>query len=114
MVSINLRSSTFRAINEEGHYCVNILNSDQKDVAERFSGKKGLTGAERYAGSEWFALETGALALRGALASIDCWVEDIIRRHSHALVLGSVETIVMDVREKMPLTYSQGQYRSIT
>ncbi|CAN7358289.1 flavin reductase [Mesorhizobium amorphae] len=37
----------------------------------------------------WSALATGALALEGALAAVDCTVENTIIRHSHALILGS-------------------------
>jgi len=110
LVSINRRSSTYRAIREHKHFCVNMLAADQVDVAERFAGRLGTSGPDRYEGSEWFRLDTGALALHGALASIDCWLDEVLERHSHAIVLGTVSAIVVDAA--LPLTYRLGEYRS--
>jgi flavin reductase (DIM6/NTAB) family NADH-FMN oxidoreductase RutF len=45
---------------------VNILTADQVDIAERFTGKDGLKGAERFAGAEWTTLASGVPA--GGLA----------------------------------------------
>lgn len=109
MVSINLASSTWPAIRRFGHYCVNVLGADQQAVADRFAGREGVKGADRYAGAEWTTLETGAGVLVGALASIDCEVEHVIERHSHALVFGAVRAVAAaDGGEA--LVYSHGRY----
>ena len=42
LVSINRDASSFPLIRRHGAFGVNILNADQLDVAERFSGKDGL------------------------------------------------------------------------
>ena len=68
-------------------------------------------GAARYEGAEWRPLVTGALALEGALASIDCKVEDIVERFSHAIVIGAV--VAVTARSGEPIIYSQGRYRRI-
>ncbi|RFC61796.1 flavin reductase [Fulvimarina endophytica] len=107
-VSINLGSSVWRAIRRHGHFCVNILNADQKPIAERFSGFGGLKGVERYEGATWHRMATGAPALEGALASIDCEVEEAIERHSHAFILGSVRAIREG--EGTGLAYANGRY----
>ena len=36
-----------------GVFGVNILTADQLDIAERFTGKDGLKGSERFAGADW-------------------------------------------------------------
>lgn len=108
LVSINLASSTWPAIRDGGHFCVNILRAGQQEIADRFAGRGGLKGAERYQGADWTVLETGALALNGALASIDCEVEHIVERHSHALVFGRVRTVVTG--HGAALVYSHGRY----
>ncbi len=95
MVAINLSSSTFPVITRHNHYCVNVLRADQQSIADRFAGRGGLKGSARYEGADWGVLETGALALRGSLAAIDCAVEDVILRHSHALVLGRVRAVML-------------------
>ena len=67
-----------------------------------------MKGAERYLGASWTSLVTGAGALEGALAWIDCEVEDAIERHSHALIFGAVRAVA--TREGDALVYSQGRY----
>ena len=108
VVSINLSSSTWPVIRRFGHFCVNLLADHQQEVADRFAGRGGVKGADRYLGAEWQTLETGAGALIGALASVDCEVDEIIERHSHALILGAVRSVV--VSGGHPLVYSHGRY----
>jgi flavin reductase (DIM6/NTAB) family NADH-FMN oxidoreductase RutF len=109
LVSINLSSSTWPAIRRFGHYCVNVLAAEQQGVAERFAGRGGVKGADRYLGAEWTVLETGAGVLVGALASIDCEVEHVVERHSHALVFGAVRAVATS-NGGDALLYSHGQY----
>jgi flavin reductase (DIM6/NTAB) family NADH-FMN oxidoreductase RutF len=95
-----------------GFFGVNILTSDQIDIAERFTGKGGLKGADRFAGAEWTARASGVPLLVGALAAIDCEVEDIVERHSHAIVIGRVLDLQLSTRTAA-LAYWQGQYVAI-
>src|SRR5271170_2646609 len=81
LVSINRSASSWPVLKREGCFGVSILNADQIDIAERFSGKNGLKGADRFAGAEWTTRASGVPLLVGALAAIDCEVEDIIERH---------------------------------
>ena len=68
IVCINRESSSWPLVKRHGFFGVNILNADQLDVAERFTGKGGLKGAERFAGAEWITLASGVPLLVGALA----------------------------------------------
>jgi flavin reductase (DIM6/NTAB) family NADH-FMN oxidoreductase RutF len=90
LVSVNRGASSWPLLARERVFGVNILAADQLDVAERFAGKDGLKGAERFAGANWRRRVSGVPLLVGALAAIDCEVEDIIERHSHAIVIGRV------------------------
>ena len=108
LVSINLASSTWPAIERYGHFCVNVLNAEQQHVADRFAGRGGIKGAARYDGSTWATLRTGAGVLEGAIASIDCEVEEVVKRHSHALVFGAVRAVV--TRVGPGLLYRNGRY----
>ena len=95
-----------------GFFGVNILTSDQIDVAERFAGKDGLKGAERFAGAEWRTRASGVPLLVGALAAIECEVEEIVERHSHAILIGRVLDVQFSARTAA-LAYWQGQYVAI-
>jgi flavin reductase (DIM6/NTAB) family NADH-FMN oxidoreductase RutF len=112
IVSINRESSSWPLIKRYGCFGVNILNADQIDVAERFTGKGGLKGAERFAGAEWITLMSGVPLLVGALAAVDCEVEDVVERHSHAIVIGRVLDLKLSSRTAA-LAYWQGQYVAI-
>jgi len=55
---------------------------------------------------------SGVPLLAGALAAIDCEVEDIVERHSHAIVIGRVLDVTVSARTAA-LAYWQGQYVAI-
>jgi flavin reductase (DIM6/NTAB) family NADH-FMN oxidoreductase RutF len=112
IVSINRQSSSWPLLKRHGFFGVNILTADQIDIAERFTGKDGLKGADRFAGAQWTTRVSGVPLLVGALAAIDCEAEDIIERHSHAIVVGRVLDIQASQRTAA-LSYWQGQYVAI-
>ena len=112
IVSLNRESSSWPLVKRYGFFGVNILTSDQIDIAERFTGKGGLKGADRFAGATWITRASGVPLLDGALAAIDCEVEDVIERHSHAIVIGRVLDVAVSARTAA-LAYWQGQYVAI-
>jgi len=112
IVSINREASSWPLVKRYGFFGVNILTSDQIDIAERFTGKGGLKGVDRFAGARWMARASGVPLLVGALAAIDCEVEDIVERHSHAIVIGRVLDVAVSTRTAA-LAYWQGRYVSI-
>ena len=112
IVSVNRAASSWPLLQRYGSFGVNILSSGQRDIAERFSGKNGLKGAARFAGSQWVARAGGAPLLVGALAAIDCEVEDIIERHSHGIVIGRVRDLKV-AQNGSALAYWHGDYVAI-
>jgi flavin reductase (DIM6/NTAB) family NADH-FMN oxidoreductase RutF len=112
IVSINREASSWPLVRRYGFFGVNILTSDQIDIAERFTGRGGLKGADRFAGAHWMTRVSGVPLLVGALAAIDCEVEDIVERHSHAIVIGRVLDVAVSARTAA-LAYWQGRYVAI-
>jgi flavin reductase (DIM6/NTAB) family NADH-FMN oxidoreductase RutF len=112
IVSINRESSSWPVLKRQGFFAVNILAADQLEIAERFTGKGGLTGADRFAGAQWTTRVSGVPLLAGALAAIDCEVEDIVERHSHAIVIGRVLDI-QNSGHTAALAYWQGRYVAV-
>ena len=112
IVSINREASSWPLVKRYGFFGVNILTSDQIDIAERFTGKGGLKGAARFAGADWTTRASGVPLLVGALAAIDCEVEDVVERHSHAIVIGRVLDVAVSGRTAA-LAYWQGRYVAI-
>jgi len=112
IVSINRSPSSWPLLKRLGVFGVNILTADQLDIAERFTGKDGLKGADRFTGAEWMTRVSGVPLLVGALAAVDCEVEEIVERHSHAIVIGRVLDMQISTRTAA-LAYWQGQYVAI-
>jgi flavin reductase (DIM6/NTAB) family NADH-FMN oxidoreductase RutF len=112
IVSVNRVSSTWPVLKRYGFFGVNVLTADQIEIAERFSGKEGLKGRARFAGGEWVTGISGAPLLVGALTAIDCEVEEVIERHSHAIVIGRVRDLICSNRESA-LGYWHGKYVAI-
>lgn len=112
LVSINRDASSFPLIRRYGAFGVNILNADQLDVAERFAGRGGLKGADRFAGGQWVTGVSGVPLLVGALAAFDCEVEEIVERHSHGIVIGRVRDIKNAARSAA-LAYWHGRYVAV-
>lgn len=112
IVGINRDASSFPLVKRYGAFGVNILRADQIAIAERFAGKGGLTGLERFAGAEWTIGVSGVPLLAGALAALDCEVEEIVERHSHGIVIGRVRQISNSTREAA-LAYWHGHYVAV-
>lgn len=109
-VNINRTSSTWEVLAREGRFGVNVISAAQRPVAERFSGFGGLKGADRYQGAEWTTAVTGAPLLVGALAALDCTVEEAIERHSHVILIGRIRATLLGA-DAGALLYGGGAYR---
>jgi flavin reductase (DIM6/NTAB) family NADH-FMN oxidoreductase RutF len=111
LASINKQASSFALIERYRLFGVNILGSDQQELAARFSNS-GLKGKERFEGTEWFPGSSGVPLLGQSLASVECQVEEIIERHSHGIVVGRL--LSFDLSPRLSgLVYWNGQYVEI-
>jgi flavin reductase (DIM6/NTAB) family NADH-FMN oxidoreductase RutF len=111
MVSINRQASSFALIESHGLFGVSILGSDQQELARRFSNGK-LKGRQRFEGIDWSPGESGVPILRKALATLECRVDEIIERHSHGIVIGSL--LDFDLSSQLSsLVYWNGDYIQI-
>jgi flavin reductase (DIM6/NTAB) family NADH-FMN oxidoreductase RutF len=110
IVCVNRSASSWPVIQRHRHFVVNILAAHHQPVADRFAGRGGVKGVERYAQARWRTLATGALALEDALAAIDCEVEEIIERHSHGIIIGAVRALTIAPAPTDPLVYGRGRY----
>jgi flavin reductase (DIM6/NTAB) family NADH-FMN oxidoreductase RutF len=99
------RSSTsWPKVADTGRLCVNVLASDQEDLARTFS----LSGADKFAGVGWSPSTNGAPRLHGALAWIDCTVADVFEGGDHLVVTARVDGL--DVGAGKPLIFYRGGF----
>jgi flavin reductase (DIM6/NTAB) family NADH-FMN oxidoreductase RutF len=111
MVAVNRSASSFPLISRYGFFGVSIVGAGQQGVAERFSSPT-IKGAARFDGAEWETRQSGSPLLCGALASIDCQVEEIISRHSHAIIIGRPLATILGAAQPS-LVYWQGDYLAL-
>ena len=90
LVCLGRDALTLTRLRESGAFSVNFLAPRHREIADLFAGRDGVHGAERFALGRWTSLITGAPMLADALAAIDCRVEEIIERHTHAIVIGAM------------------------
>ena len=91
------------------HFAVNILAAQHLALADRFAGRTGAQGEDRFAAARWRALITGAPVLSDALAAVDCELEELIERHSHVIVIGRVAGVIL-AESGDGLVYWRGRY----
>jgi len=90
IVCVNRSASLYARLGAGDLIGVNVLAADHAEIADRFAGRGGLKGAERFAEGRWITTPDGVWLLADAVAAFECEVEDIIERHSHAILIGRV------------------------
>jgi|SRR5690625_492216 len=116
LVCINQSTHTWHLLEDSGLFAVNVLAADQVEVAERFAGVGQLQGDARYGDDDWVQTATGVWVLKSAVAALSCKVDEVILRHSHALILGRVHEVFTPYGQEgapQPLVYWQGQFATL-
>jgi flavin reductase (DIM6/NTAB) family NADH-FMN oxidoreductase RutF len=102
-------SSTLAGVRRTSAFSVSLLAARHEALAQRFSGRGGVHGRRRFDDARWITLATGAPVLADSLAAFDCLVEEVIERHSHAIVLGAVVSL-KEGAEEPALAHWRGGY----
>lgn len=98
-------STSWPRIAEAGAFCVNILASDQEDLARSFS----VSGGDKFVGVAWEqAPATGAPLLAGVVAWAECRLGQIHDAGDHELVTGQV--VALGVGDGRPLLFYRGGF----
>ncbi len=100
-------------IKRSGQFAVSILAADQQDVSAYFA----TSGRDPQPAFD-FPVEarpwhTGSPIIEGAIAHLDCELEQAIQGGDHTIVIGRVVGAAFD-RERQPLVYFRRAYRSVT
>jgi len=88
IVCINRAASLYARLKRGDAFGVSVLGAQHAEYADRFAARTGLTGAERFHEGEWIETHAGVLVLADALATFECEAEEIIERHTHAIIVG--------------------------
>lgn len=113
VVFVNKDVAASDVILKSGALCVNILASEQEEIAKVFAGmNKEVHGEARFEYGQWRELVTGAPSLDGTLANFDCRVIKVFDESTHNAFLCEVmATCERDDGEA--LIYLNGAFRSV-
>lgn len=103
LVALSERARALPRIEAAGRYVINVLTSEQLDLADRCS---------RTEVQEVDVDDAGRIP--GALVSLSCSVHDAPRYGTHTLLVGRVHEVVSLDREAEPLLYWNRQYRHLS
>ncbi len=85
--SLSRSAASMAALSTGSHYAINILAADQKEMAERFAGKR----ENRWEGVEFSEGLCGAPLLAGVAATFECFNRSRYEEGDHVIFVGEVE-----------------------
>lgn len=108
LVCIEKRVASHDAIQAAGHFGVNILSAEQREVSTVFASRVD----DRFAGLAVSKGELGDPLLDGSLVTIECRLADSLPGGDHTIFVG--EVVSATVREGAPLVYFRSAYREMS
>jgi len=112
LVCANATSRTLVAIQRNQRFAVNVLAADARAIAEAFTGKTGLGGAERFTIGDWQAGALGQPMLAGALAAFECDLAEAKPVAGHVVLIGTIRAISLGSAGE-GLAYARRKYHVV-
>lgn len=113
LVCINRSTRTYEHIAETQRFGVNVLGSVAREISDYCS----RPGGDKYLNPDWLShsADWSSPALSGALAFLDCAIDQDIEAGTHAVLIGAVEGIGINAaaQEHEPLLHFRGTYRQL-
>ena len=104
------KSNSWKALRESGQtFCVNVLGANQESVCRAVAMRK----RDKFAGIDWRPTTAGNPVIAGAVAYIDCTIEDIHDAGDHHIVVGRVQELAVQ-NASYPLLFFRGGYGSFS
>ncbi|GAA1776035.1 flavin reductase family protein [Actinomadura chokoriensis] len=80
------RGRSWPRIRSAGHFCVNVLGEEQRELCERFGSSRGA----KFEGLDWGVSAWGAPTLPDVLLAVHAVVHDVHEAGDHEVVIGRV------------------------
>jgi flavin reductase (DIM6/NTAB) family NADH-FMN oxidoreductase RutF len=80
------RGRSWPRIRAAGHFCVNVLGEEQRELCERFGSSRGT----KFEGLDWAVSPWGAPTLPDVLLAVHAVVHDVHEAGDHEVVIGRV------------------------
>jgi flavin reductase (DIM6/NTAB) family NADH-FMN oxidoreductase RutF len=111
LVCVDHNAQTHAHLNNRKRFGINVLSEAQANISEHYADpERNAEGAER-AGARFDRTLQGTPVLHGALAYLECRLQDARDAGDHTIFIAEVEDVV--VREGKPLLYFGSAYHAI-
>jgi flavin reductase len=109
LICVNRTATSHDPIAKAAVFCVNILGEGDDGIAKRFAMPHYRD--IRFSHRQWRALTTGAPALVGCLASLDCRIVKAVPVATHTIFVAEVVAAELWHKDIVPLIYVDGQFK---
>ena len=93
LVCINRKSPACNAVCENRRFCVNVLSTKQRLLADTFAGMPQDSEAYDFANAAWVTGATGAPMLADSVAGFDCVLTTAIEAGTPTIYIGEVHEV---------------------
>jgi flavin reductase (DIM6/NTAB) family NADH-FMN oxidoreductase RutF len=107
LVAVDRACSLLETFENSGHFAINFLSSEQRNLSVRFSELP----EGRFSGVSWTPGSEGAPLIEGAIGSIECRTTQIIDAGDHRALIG--EVIAASIGEGEPLVFFRSGYSAL-
>jgi flavin reductase (DIM6/NTAB) family NADH-FMN oxidoreductase RutF len=104
MVAVDQACTSIGTFETSGHYAVNILREEQRELSIRFAELE----EGRFAGVPWKPGVLGSPVIEGVLGVIECRTVQVVCAGDHQVLIGQV--VVVWIGEGRPLIFYKGAY----
>ncbi|MEU3509697.1 flavin reductase family protein [Streptomyces longwoodensis] len=110
LVSVCLQhtSTTWPKLREQPRLGLSVLAEGQDEICARLARKEG----DRFAGTEWFASESGSVFVEGATLWLDCTIHEEVTSGDHDIVLLRIQGLSA-VPDTSPLVFHASRFRRL-
>ena len=108
LACVNRRSPACSAILSNQVYCVNVLSTRQRNLADAFAGNTGQSRPYDFSIGQWERSSNAVPRLADATSTFDCVLEHAYDAGSHTIFIGHVTTATEG--SDSPLLYTDRDY----
>lgn len=102
---LGAKTSSLDAFRKHGHFAINVLAENQRDLSTRFASRSD----DKWAGIKWERGIGGVPLLGGCLATLECKLVNVVDGGDHLIFVGQVESLTHQ-EGGQPLIYFRGAY----
>lgn len=108
LFSLGRRAHSLRAFLSSHDFAVNVLAADQEALADLFA----KPAADKWAGLDFEAWQSGCPVLPGATANFECRIRYTHDGGDHVIFVGEVTALAHDPSRR-PLLFHHGRYKDL-